>query len=319
MPHSLLLAHTPPLVLVVDDDRSTRFLLRRVMESEGYQVQVAEDGYACLALYQQQQPHIVLLDAMMPEMDGFDCAQAISQLPGGDRTPILMITALDDSDSVNRAFAVGATDYITKPINWAVLKQRVRRLIQQFQLLLQLEAANQELQRLATLDGLTQLANRRRFDEYLQWCWAWTSREKVPLSLILCDIDCFKLYNDTYGHPAGDDCLKAVAQALKSVCKRSSDLVARYGGEEFAAILPHTNAQGALYVASQMHQAVRGLALQHLDSPVQPFVTLSIGVATILPRPQAQPAHLLAVADHALYQAKHQGRDRTIVEIVCPD
>jgi diguanylate cyclase (GGDEF)-like protein len=187
--------------------------------------------------------------------------------------------------------------------------------IQQAELYQQLEAANQELKRLATLDGLTQLANRRRFDEYLEQEWRRLAMEQKPLSLILCDIDFFKRYNDTYGHQAGDDCLKQVAAALCRAVKRPADLVARYGGEEFAVILPYTNDAGALCVAEFIREEVRNLRLAHGNSTVSPYVTLSLGVAGMIPRLDTTPAVLIAAADAVLYEAKARGRDRAVLRL----
>lgn len=186
--------------------------------------------------------------------------------------------------------------------------------IQQSQLYQQLKEANRELQQLATLDGLTQVANRRRFDEYLEQEWRRAIREQASLSLILCDIDFFKRYNDTYGHQAGDDCLRAVANAIRQAVKRSGDLVARYGGEEFAVILPHTEALGALRVAEEIQAYVKALQIPHVNSLVTPYITLSLGVATLVPGNESSPAVLISSADQALYQAKAQGRDRYFVK-----
>ncbi len=185
--------------------------------------------------------------------------------------------------------------------------------IQQAELYQQLESANQQLNRLATLDGLTQLANRRRFDQYLEQEWRRLTRESQPLSLILCDVDFFKLYNDSYGHPAGDEALKKVAAALASTVKRPADLVARYGGEEFALVLPNTHQEGALHIAESIHQAIRRLRLVHGASSVSSYITLSIGVASVIPRLETSATELVAAADAGLYQAKGIGRDRTIV------
>ncbi|MBD1923790.1 diguanylate cyclase [Microcoleus sp. FACHB-831] len=181
--------------------------------------------------------------------------------------------------------------------------------LQQAQLYQQLEAANQQLQRLATLDGLTSLANRRKFDEYLDAEWRRMAREKTPLSLILCDIDFFKRYNDNYGHPAGDECLQKVACAIRSAVKRPADLVARYGGEEFAAILPNTDLAGALKVAEEIRSRVGGLEIVHAFSSVKQHVTISLGVASIIPGHDTSVKMLIALADKALYQAKAEGRD----------
>jgi diguanylate cyclase (GGDEF)-like protein len=182
--------------------------------------------------------------------------------------------------------------------------------IKQAQLYQQLEEANQELQRLAVLDGLTQVANRRCFDQYLNSEWQRLVREQAPLSLILGDIDFFKLYNDTYGHQAGDECLKEVASAIRRAVKRSTDLVARYGGEEFAIILPYTVVEGAIRVAEQIRAEVKALAIAHVNSQASQQISLSLGIASVVPTLESSPAMLISAADTALYQAKAAGRDR---------
>ncbi len=195
------------------------------------------------------------------------------------------------------------------------LASQVAIAIHQSVLYQQVQAANEELQRLATLDGLTQIANRRRFDEYLEDEWRRLKREQVPLSLILLDVDFFKLYNDTYGHLAGDDCLRQLANALKNIVKRPADLIARYGGEEFAVILPNTEIQGAIYVAQNIRQAIRNLAIAHAQSSMCDRVTVSLGVVSIVPNCEISPPDLINAADKALYIAKQQGRDQ--VHAVC--
>ncbi|MBD2000794.1 PAS domain S-box protein [Leptolyngbya sp. FACHB-541] len=177
------------------------------------------------------------------------------------------------------------------------------------QIILALEEANRELHHLANLDGLTQIANRRGFDEHLQREWNRLTREEASLSLLLCDIDYFKLYNDTYGHIAGDQCLRQIAQAIAEILKRPGDLVSRYGGEEFAVILPNTTAEGAIQVAEFIQSRVQQLQLEHRRSPVFPYLTVSIGIATTVPVQQVLPDALVAVSDGALYQAKAQGRN----------
>jgi diguanylate cyclase (GGDEF)-like protein len=298
------------LVLIVDDEPFIRTQLRFALEQEGYQIAEAKDGTEALMVFQQLHPNIVLMDAMMPGMDGFECCSQLQSLAEGKYTPILMITGLEDQESVDHAFDVGAIDYVTKPIHWPVLRQRVKRLIQQSQLQHKLELANEELQRLVTIDGLTEVASRRKFDEHLAQEWQRMAREQLPLSLIICDVDYFKSYNDTYGHRAGDRCLQKVAQAIKDCVKRPADLVARYGGEEFAVILPKTEIQGALLLADKICSAVRNLAIAHSKSQVSDFVTISAGVATDIPQPGSDFQEIIAAADKALYQAKIAGRDR---------
>lgn len=328
------LGQQPPLVLVADDDKIMRSLLREAMEQEGYRVVEVTDGKQCLDAFMTVNPDIVLLDAVMPVMDGFTCCKHLLQIARNNlmsalatfdtdsalgntvisklwgRTPIVMITSLNDESSVDLAFEAGATDYVTKPIHWPVLRQRLRRLLQQAQVYKQLEAANQALQQMANVDALTNLANRRRFDDYLKAQWINLAQDKLPLSLILCDIDFFKFYNDQYGHPAGDVCLQNVGAVLSRKAQKTQDLVARYGGEEFAVIMPNTEASGAIHVATAIQEGVRELEIDHRGSAVSQHVTLSMGVATIVPTWDVLPIDLIVAADKALYQAKAQGRDQ---------
>ncbi|MBD2153416.1 PleD family two-component system response regulator [Leptolyngbya sp. FACHB-16] len=299
--------HEPPLILLADDDRLTRTILCEALQKEGYRVAEVSDGQACLEAYKAVRPNLVLLDAMMPVMNGFDCCTRLLTLPGSHHTPILMITGLDDQTSVDWAFQVGATDYVTKPIHWSVLRQRVRILIEKSQLYQELEQAYDKLKLVASVDSLTQVYNRRVFDEYLDSQWQNLLNEQSPLSLILGDIDEFKAYNDTYGHQAGDYCLHKVASALKQSIKYPTDLVARYGGEEFAVVLPKTSAAGAVHVAETIQTQVAALNLAHVGSCTKKHVTISLGVASTIPSNESSAAALVRAADKALYQAKAQG------------
>jgi len=176
-----------------------------------------------------------------------------------------------------------------------------------------LKKANDKLQHLVSYDGLTEIANRRRFDEYLDEQWRQCKRDHCELSIILCDLDLFKLYNDTLGHQVGDQCLKDVAKAMEAVVKRPMDLVARYGGEEIAILLPNTPQIGAFQLAEKICETVKGLKIPHPHSPVSHYVTVSVGVSSIVPRNDCAPKTLIRIADNALYQAKEQGRDRVVL------
>ncbi len=300
-------------ILLVDDDLVVRAKVSESLEQDGFEVILAKNGNDGIAAYQQHRPDLILVDAVMPILDGFEFCEQLKNL--GERlTPILMITSLDDNESVDRAFASGATDYITKPINLPVLRQRVRNLVRQSHLiknqLTELQQANQDLKLLANLDSLTKLSNRRGFDDYIQKEWDRMKRIKAPLSLIMCDVDFFKNYNDRYLHPNGDKCLVKVAMSMRSTVRRSGDLVARYGGEEFAIVLPNTDALGAVSVGENVRSAIKGLQITHEASAVCPYVTVSVGVSTIIPNIENDFQALINAADRALYQAKSQGRDR---------
>ena len=300
-------------ILLVDDDLVVRAKVSESLEEDGFEVILAKNGTDGIAAYQEYHPDLILVDAVMPILDGFEFCEQLKNL--GERlTPILMITSLDDDDSVDRAFASGATDYITKPINLPILRQRVRNLVRQSHLikhqLSELQQANQSLKLLANVDSLTKLSNRRDFDRYIEQEWERMQRIRAPLSLIMCDVDFFKNYNDKYLHPNGDKCLIKVAMAMRNTVRRGGDLVARYGGEEFAVILPNTDALGAVSVAEKIRSAVKDLQITHEASAISPYVTVSVGVSTIIPTHESEFQTLIDTADKALYQAKSQGRDR---------
>jgi diguanylate cyclase (GGDEF)-like protein len=193
------------------------------------------------------------------------------------------------------------------------LTTQVTIAIQQSQVCCRLQTANQKLQKLAILDGLTGIANRRYFDLVLDNEWQRLAREEQPLSLILCDIDYFKAYNDTYGHQQGDRCLQNIAKVLQNSTRRSADLAARYGGEEFAVILPNTDSEGALFIAQKIAQKLAKKQISHQKSPISQYVTFSIGVGTKIPDSKQSATTLIELTDSLLYQAKKAGRNQTAV------
>ncbi len=299
-------------ILVVDDDAFMRMQLRVYLQKEGHQVELAENGQEALAKFAESRPELILLDGLMPVMDGFECCQALMDRYGDQAPLVLMITGLDDSESVDRAFEAGAFDYVTKPIHWAVLRQRVKRLLYQSRLQHQLESANKLLEQLAKVDQLTQLANRRQLELFLNTEWPEAIREHYAFSMMLCDIDYFKNFNDFYGHQAGDVCLQKMAGVLAKVVGRPKDLAARYGGEEFLIALPNTDLQGAIHIGENIQAEIAQLQIPHARSAIANHVTMSIGCVTTIPQADTSWENLVAQADKCLYQAKEQGRNRIV-------
>ncbi|MTJ07830.1 PleD family two-component system response regulator [Anabaena sp. UHCC 0204] len=301
-----------PLILIVDNAAFYRKELRLVLEQEGYQVAEAQNGIEAINIFHTLHPDLVIIDALISELDGFDCCRNFLSVESKKYIPVFMITVIDSQHSIDRAFEVGVTDYLIKPIHWPILQKRVRYSIEQSRLQQKLIADNQQLKLLVNLDDLTQVANRRRFEEYLSLEWQCQIREQQPISFILCDVDCFKSYNDTYGHVSGDRCLYEIAQTIKDVVQRPADLVVRYGGDEFAVILPDTNLEGAAYLAEKICLAVRALAIPHHNSQVSSHVTLTAGLSTVIPQPNSSFHEIIAAADVLLYKAKVAGRDRSL-------
>jgi diguanylate cyclase (GGDEF)-like protein len=289
-----------PLVLVVDDQPINIQTLYQILRDD-YDVGMATSGQGALAFCDTRRPDLILLDVVMPEMDGYEVCR---RLKGNELTapiPIVFVTAQDNPAEEARALDEGAADFISKPFHEKVVKARVRT-----QMTLKLQA--EKLRALATTDALTRTANRRQFDTALAVQWAQCMRSRAPLAVIMVDIDHFKRYNDTYGHPAGDACLQAVAAALHANLRRPQDLVARYGGEEFACVLPDTPLNGAHERALELEQAVRGLCIAHEKSDMASVVTISLGVAAVIPTADTDPGDLVAAADRMLYAAKQGGR-----------
>jgi diguanylate cyclase (GGDEF)-like protein len=292
-----------PRILVVDDQPSNIQTLYQVLKGD-YDVAMATDGSQAIELCQRRPPDLVLLDVVMPGIDGFEVCRRLKVDPATRDVPVIFVTARDSTEDETLGLEVGAVDFITKPVNPPVVRARVRTHVA-------LKRQADLLRSMAFNDGLTGVANRRWFDERLQVEWLRCRRNKLPLSLILLDLDHFKAYNDRYGHQAGDDCLRAVAAAMKSRLGRPADLLARYGGEEFVCLLPETPTDGARAKAEDLGRAVLDLALPHADSATAPVVTISRGVATASPALDGSPNDLLQRADAQLYAAKRAGRNRT--------
>ncbi|MBD5803540.1 Phytochrome-like protein cph2 [Azoarcus sp. Aa7] len=307
-------------VLVIEDTVTSAALICRMLGGMGLETVHRRDGESGIDAFRQSRPDLVMLDVVMPGMDGFEVARRIRQLESdGEWTPIIFLSARTRDEDIERGIAVGGDDYLVKPVSEAVLKAKVRAMqriahmrASLVALTRKLDEANRELTRLSAFDGLTGIANRRTFDATLSREWRRSARSGAPIALMVVDVDCFKQFNDAYGHQVGDECLKAVARALAGNTRRPVDLVARYGGEEFAVVLPDTDAQGAAIVAESMRRAVEALAITHRHSTAARVVTVSVGIAVTSPERSDDGgfATLVARADEALYRAKRDGRNR---------
>ena len=295
-------SHGKPKLLVVDDQPINIQVMHQVFGAD-YQVFMATNGEQALSICQTNPPDLVLLDVVMPGMDGFEVCSQLKATPATRDIPVIFVTAHSDAAQETHGLSVGAVDFISKPVNPAVVRARVKTH-------LTLKFQSDLLRNLVFLDGLSGVYNRRYFDQQLGVEWARAARSNSPLSLIMVDVDHFKLYNDRYGHQAGDDCLRQVALALKSGLRRPADLVARYGGEEFACILPDTGFEDALAIAQDMERMVRARNIHHALSTFDGVVTASLGLGTRINPAAGDAAALVGLADAQLYQAKQTGRGR---------
>lgn len=303
--------------LVIEDSKSSLKLLCGHVQKMGNTPIPAATGNAGIELFIKERPDLILLDIIMPDINGYDVARQIRQLEApGDWTPIIFLSSLNKDKDIEMGIAAGGDDFLLKPISEIVLASKIRamqRIVQMRESLLvltrKLDTANQELKRLTSLDGLTGIANRRHFDEVLEREWLRAMRQGQELSILMCDIDFFKQYNDHFGHQSGDECLRLIAQTLASSIERGGDLLARYGGEEFVAVLPGTSLIGASFVAAQMRKAVNKLAIPHPKSQYG-HVTASFGIASAVAMPETNPQDIVGAADRALYKAKNGGRNR---------
>jgi diguanylate cyclase (GGDEF)-like protein len=328
-------------VFVIDSPTQDMDPLIRALEDQGYVLHLHRQSRVNLAAVTAALPDLILVNLRASGAAGYQLCEALRATPDFQDVPVIFVgSAVSKAQSI-LALRSGGSDYFTFPLRVEEsvlrltkhlqvgclinrlkadnaglsrqLRERDRILNQQESLQLNLTQQNRELQRLAFIDGLTQVANRRGFNQYLTDLWAMMARTQQSVALLLCDVDHFKRYNDSYGHPAGDHCLQMVATVLASVVRRATDFVARYGGEEFALLLPSTSATGAAQVAQEIQSELAAQRWPHKASPVKPFVSISIGVGSLTPSPQLAPDLLVRLADEALYAAKLQGRDRVVI------
>lgn len=288
-------------VLVVDDSPANIQIINNILKNE-YEVYCATCGEDAIKIALSVVPDVILLDVLMPGVSGYDVLKILKEDVTTKEIPIIFITALDDMENEIKGLEAGAVDYITKPVISAVLKARVKTH-------LELKKQRDFLKNLATIDGLTGLANRRLLDEYIEKYFKLCERKFLPMSVIMVDIDHFKLYNDHYGHIMGDECLKKIALSIKNSLKRGYDLAARYGGEEFCVVLPETGLKQALKVAERIKTNLEHEKIEHVTSPIAAYVTISMGIASGIPNKKITWEDFLAKADEALYLAKTGGRN----------
>jgi diguanylate cyclase (GGDEF)-like protein len=288
-------------ILLVDDMPANLMMLGEELKKD-YDIFIATSGEAALNMAEDNPPDLILLDVVMPNMDGREVCRRLKDNEVTKNIPVIFITANNAEGDEEEGLSIGAVDYITKPFSLPILRARVRTH-------LDLKRKTDILENLSSRDGLTGIYNRRQFDKEMFTEWKRAVRNGQQLSLLMIDLDCFKLYNDNYGHIAGDRCLQMVARAFSSSLKRATDFVARYGGEEFAVVLPDTDMEHAIMAAEEIRSVIRDLKIEHAYSKAGPFVSVSIGAATARPMFEIEPSQLIDAADKALYEAKGAGRN----------
>jgi len=296
--------HKRARILIVDDQRLNVQLLSDILKDH-YDLVIASDGERAIEICERRPPDLVLLDVQMPGMDGYETCRRLKANAATREIPVIFVTARDSVEDQINGLDAGAVDFLTKPVHAPIVRARTRTHI-----LLKQHA--DRLRELALTDTLTGVANRRSFDERLRAEWRRCQRSRSPIALIMIDVDHFKQYNDTYGHQAGDQCLHQISAAMRHCLRRPADLLCRYGGEEFACLLPETPLGQAMRKAEELGDAVERLAIPHEASSPAKVVTISRGVAALVPSAETQARELVRIADEMLYQAKHAGRNRTI-------
>jgi diguanylate cyclase (GGDEF)-like protein len=296
---------TQPRILIVDDEKMNLKVLADLLRDDYVPVLARNGEQALQHAFGDFPPDLILLDVMMPRMGGYEVIRILKHNDKTNNIPVIFVTALNSIEDEEHGFKLGAVDYITKPFSAPIVKMRVRnhlRIVHQYKL----------LDQLAYLDGLTEISNRRRFEEVFQKEWARSARNGTPCSLAMIDVDFFKQYNDHYGHAKGDLTLQKIAKALDTLLRRPGDLIARYGGEEFVMVLPETDAAAAKIIAERTRQAIIDLNIPHQFSKAADRVSVSIGLATIRIDDRIEPQTFLETADQNLYQAKLSGRNQVI-------
>lgn len=299
-------------ILLVEDSATLRHAMSHYVTAAGHTPVLASSGEEALQMLEDTLIDMVIMDVEMPGLNGFETTRLIREWLGERWIPIIFVTGLSDDENYREGIEAGGDDYLIKPVSAIIIQAKIRAMERISSMRDQLNQLNQELAALSQQDSLTHLYNRRTFTEKATHQWLVSTRQQLPLGALMIDVDHFKLYNDHYGHLAGDQCLVQIADAIKSCLHRPADLLARYGGEEFIALLPDTDQAGVEAVASSIVNAVAALQLPHEVSPTRPFATVSIGASTCLQTQGFSLKQLVRSADKALYQAKRKGRNQLI-------
>lgn len=303
------------MVLVAEDSEALRQIISQIVMDLRHSVCAVKNGQEAVDACKQQEQNIdlIIMDAEMPVMDGISSTFKIRSIMGENWIPIIFLSAYTDENYIQRALDSGADVYLRKPVNRVELSAQIKAMGRIAEMKQKLDELNTQLQNLADQDGLTKIANRRVFNERISYELKFCARNKLPFSLALCDIDFFKLYNDTYGHLAGDNCLKKVAKTLERSFKRETDLVARYGGEEFAILLHGADSKEALLLLEAMLANIKSLDIPHSASNITKHITISVGLVTNDGAgSEITPNSFIQRADKALYEAKEKGRNRIV-------
>ena len=298
-----------PTILVVDDMTTTLLLIHDLLK-DTYEVKIAKSGTKALEILNAPNDiDLILLDVEMPDINGYEVCKILKNNEQTKNIPVIFVTARNSEEDEEYGLNLGAIDYITKPFNKAIVKLRIKNY-------LDLKIKNDMLEKLSMYDGLTNIRNRRFFDETFEKTFSEIKRDKKSLAVLMIDIDFFKPYNDNYGHGQGDETLRKVAKALEKTIKRASDFVARYGGEEFVILLKDINKDGVEAVANNLLNAIRELKITHEFSKIENYVTVSIGVSYYNSSSDITKLELLLKADETLYNVKNSGRNNfAILEV----
>jgi len=291
-------------ILITDDEKFNLDILGSIL-SPHYNILISKNGARALELARSNAPDLILLDIVMPDMNGFEVITKLKESNDTVNIPVIFITGLSDPADEEKGFFLGAVDYITKPFNKAIVKARVNTHIKIIDHM-------RTIERIGLIDPLTRIANRRGFENRFNAEWGRSIREQTPISFMIMDIDKFKVYNDTYGHQQGDIALKTFAETASNAINRANDFIARWGGEEFVILLSNTDSEGAQEVAEKVRAAVEGTTIETEDGDIT-TVTVSIGVNSVTPVADTSTDDFIKAADQALYDAKSGGRNRVVL------